>query len=536
MRYYLLARFFAIVFLFSRCAQIGLLSGGEPDRIAPVPLEFMPAQKALNFNDPIITITFNEHIQLQNAAAQVRMMPKVDELPELSAKGKTLIINLAKTKLQPNTTYRIEFGTAIADLTEKNAVKNLEYVFSTGARIDTIQLSGKLKLAEDNTPATDVLVGLYEPASENDSILYKSTPIYYSTTDNAGAYSFRNLPNRTFFVAAIADKNKNQLYDGETERLAFYADKFKLEHDSVLDLSVFAELPAKTFVMSNTAINYGKQLIKLNQKQPYIIRALDKRQSNAIFIENPKGSSDSIAVYYYGLKDTLALVLGEKESTLDTVYTRIPSYRKRALPAPDVIVPAAAIQKTDAVVLRFSAWMDTSKAVKLFLRKALDSTSKLRDGKWQNIHDFKLNATLLPGTAYTLTLPKGSFIEMQGNSCDSLNLNFTTKKEADFGRLKLKLRFKTKQQYLIQLVGEQNKLVQEQKVYLTLSGSNLAELDFKGLQPGTYKVKIIYDTNENGKWDTGNFLKRQQPEKVLVLQKQIKVLADWDTEEELDEK
>ena len=73
-------------------------------------------------------------------------------------------------------------------------------------------------------------------------------------------------------------------------------------------------------------------------------------------------------------------------------------------------------------------------------------------------------------------------------------------------------------------------------MYLSLSGSNLAELDFTGLEPGTYKVKVIYDNNENEKWDTGNYLKKIQAEKVSVLPKEIKILADWEIEEELDEK
>jgi hypothetical protein len=49
-------------------------------------------------------------------------------------------------------------------------------------------------------------------------------------------------------------------------------------------------------------------------------------------------------------------------------------------------------------------------------------------------------------------------------------------------------------------------------------------------------VRIIYDTNANGKWDGGNLLKRVQPEKISMLSKQIKVISDWELEENLEEK
>jgi hypothetical protein len=47
--------------------------------------------------------------------------------------------------------------------------------------------------------------------------------------------------------------------------------------------------------------------------------------------------------------------------------------------------------------------------------------------------------------------------------------------------------------------------------------------------PGDYELRILYDRNNNGKWDPGEFFKlRKQPEIVHPLPDKITVKAAWD--------
>ena len=48
--------------------------------------------------------------------------------------------------------------------------------------------------------------------------------------------------------------------------------------------------------------------------------------------------------------------------------------------------------------------------------------------------------------------------------------------------------------------------------------------------PGTYKARIIMDSNVNKKWDTGDYFKKLQPEKVLYFHEDVIIRANWDTE------
>ena len=54
--------------------------------------------------------------------------------------------------------------------------------------------------------------------------------------------------------------------------------------------------------------------------------------------------------------------------------------------------------------------------------------------------------------------------------------------------------------------------------------------EFKNVDPGNYKMKLIYDSNHNGKWDTGNYRKKLQPEKVKYYPEPLNIRANWDME------
>ena len=58
------------------------------------------------------------------------------------------------------------------------------------------------------------------------------------------------------------------------------------------------------------------------------------------------------------------------------------------------------------------------------------------------------------------------------------------------------------------------------------------ELNFKNIEPGKYHIRIIFDENNNGKYDTGDFLNRIMPEKVTYFPDLIEIRAGWDLVQE----
>lgn len=79
---------------------------------------------------------------------------------------------------------------------------------------------------------------------------------------------------------------------------------------------------------------------------------------------------------------------------------------------------------------------------------------------------------------------------------------------------------------IIQLTDKEGEVVEERK-------SNEPELvDFINVTPGTYNLRVVFDTNNNGQYDPGNFLKRIQPERISYAKEMLLVRAGWDTIEE----
>ena len=60
------------------------------------------------------------------------------------------------------------------------------------------------------------------------------------------------------------------------------------------------------------------------------------------------------------------------------------------------------------------------------------------------------------------------------------------------------------------------------------------EVVFELLPEGKYKLRAILDANGNGKWDTGLYLKKQQPEEIIYLPAEISVKQNFDIEQEFD--
>ncbi len=53
-------------------------------------------------------------------------------------------------------------------------------------------------------------------------------------------------------------------------------------------------------------------------------------------------------------------------------------------------------------------------------------------------------------------------------------------------------------------------------------------------RPGEYEVRVLYDRNGNGRWDTGNFWEKKQPERVVARKQRLTIRQNWDNELEID--
>lgn len=531
--------YICIVLLCAQCAQVTPLTGGKKDDTPPKALSYKPENASLNFNTKVIEVQFNEYIVLKDVANQFIITPQTKEMPDIQASGKKLKI-IFNEELLPNTTYKMAFGNSVTDLNEANVLQNFEYIFSTGPTIDSLKLSGQILNALDLKPATQILVGLYK-ADANDSIIYKDKPLYISKTDAAGNFSFNYLPDAQFKIVGIKDQNKNLLYDGSEEQLAFTKELISSKDAQPISLILFKEIPNKSFIKKSISPEYGKAHIIYNKSQT------DIKVVKAKGLVNYKLNSlkDTLTLYYNQKFDTLETYISYESQKTDTLYIKLLSAaavdklnknKSIKYELKSNISSVLAFHSTPAFELSFPINpKDINKDKIRFIEKTdtifknMPFNLSVRN---QLTTSFAIEAELKPETNYTLTIDKGTFTSGSERSNDSITYKFKTTSIDDYAQLNMKLFFPKKENYIIQLLNEKEQLVNEKVVEFSLASTSEKLIAYKNLIPGNYFIKIVEDVNKNGLFDAGDYFLNKQPETIFINTTAIKLLAGWEIENE----
>jgi len=146
---------------------------------------------------------------------------------------------------------------------------------------------------------------------------------------------------------------------------------------------------------------------------------------------------------------------------------------------------------------------------------ALDSIKNKVDFNFEIVDNQKYNVVMLPGAIE-------DFFGMQN---DTLVSNLSTGGYADYGNLTLNLSGEISYPLVVELTDDKGELVRQ--IYAKQSQA----FQFNNLDPKNYGIRIILDENANGKWDTGNYLKKIQPEIIKYYPDLIEIRANWEKNE-----
>lgn len=131
------------------------------------------------------------------------------------------------------------------------------------------------------------------------------------------------------------------------------------------------------------------------------------------------------------------------------------------------------------------------------------------------------------GKEYEVVLLPGAMTDFFGLQNDTIRQGYQAELRKKFGNLNLTLSdLDTLETYVIQLIFRKDNIVDE----FSVSGVDSYQRNFKTLPPGNYSVQIVTDSNQNGKWDTGNYDLKIQPEKIRRLAIEQKLRANWDVD------
>lgn len=218
------------------CANIVPPSGGAKDTLPPNIVSVHPGSGSLHFKDKKIVFKFNEYVDLNDVRKNLLFSPLPKTFPDVDRKLKTVTIKLKDT-LDENTTYSINFKDAVKDLNEGNKMKDIMYVYSTGSFIDSLQLSGNIKLAKTGKPDSTLTVMLYKNLT--DSAVVKERPYYIARLDSTGDFLFRNLASGKYKLYALKDESGMYRYTNKEALFAFA--------DSVIVIDSIQHPPVKMY-------------------------------------------------------------------------------------------------------------------------------------------------------------------------------------------------------------------------------------------------------------------------------------------------
>lgn len=525
----------AVLVLLAACAQVVTPNGGPKDTQAPVVVNYTPDSAATNVTGKRVVIRFNEYVTLSGLSEQLIVSPPLNTPPEVSIRKKEIVLDFKDT-LRANTTYTISFGNAIRDITEGNILDNFRYVFSTGPVIDSLRIRGRVTNARTLAGEKEVLVLLY--TSTADSTPYKERPYYFTKTRTDGSFEMTNLRPGRYKVVALLDKDANYRYTGDDELIGFRDSLLTLNANcDTLQLGVFQEANPKQRIVQATQPVAGKISIVLAYpaRQPAITCKSELPPGTTLFTDRNR-TGDTLTLWMSNSRlDTLMLHLSDGGVVFDSAAVRtfdpkdkrvrprggdpdarrllvwgsVNNNQKADLYAPYFVNTSVPVRSFNAAGIRLTRGRDT-----LRITPVLDSATGRR---------IRLLPALQEDSAYKLVVLPGTITDWFGQvNKDTLTLNFRPKTPDDYGNLKVTFKNLKPGNYLLQVVNERGGVLQE----FSVKPGDVVSVPH--LNPGQYALRLITDSNTNGRYDTGNYLQHRQPEKVRIYGGAIKVRAGWD--------
>ena len=465
----------------------------------------------------------------------------------------------------------------------------------TGRVLNAFDLKSKGK---DDKTATWVMLH----TDLSDSAVFKQWPTYVARTDLMGFFTFSHVRPDTFRIFVLRDMNNNLLFDMPTEQIAFLdtlivtdaryhrdldslfatsrntPDSIKEKYPDILHVDFllyqFEEEPSKQYrkeyerkeqnmlrFVYSLPVNLDSISVEILEYEPagkwYELEtsakndtldywltdtALVKRKTLMLHLHSPRTDSLNRLIY---TEDTLKLTFEEpKQQAPARTTRRDQKEEQKPKPRPPLetmlitanVKDKGTMELTDRLQLMSSQPIAATDPTKISLREQYDTIKRpvpftfIKDSV--NARKAWIDWKLKEDTKYFLTIDSMSFKSIYGVFNDSTGISFSSQKEDYYSILEITFDTVPCPLVIQALKGDKENLVKQ----VTLTEGKVATLDF--LKPDKYIIKLIFDRNGNGKWDTGNYLKKIQPEKVeyfsepeVETHSKVKVELQWSLKE-----
>lgn len=568
---------FYLIF-YTSCANMGSPSGGPKDTIPPVVIKTIPELRGTSFSGSDVRFTFDEYIIPDEISEKLVISPPIKKKSMVKMKGKTLIIEFQE-ELKTGTTYSMDFKDAVADNNERNPIEDFRFSFSTGSSFDSLRVAGYVKNALNQEPVEKALVLLHR--KHDYTAFVDSIPDYIGTTNKEGFFMIDNIAPGEYRLYALTDADNSLTYNSNSELIAF-ADtlivpsaKYVAEVDTVIKgadtlvvsghvdyspglqyLMMFEEEKFDQYLNDSKRIQANKcdfyfsetlsdsfriDLLKPTPTSDWkFIESNLKRDSITVWLTDTLiSNSDTLKFQLkYEVLDSLNQ-LTNKLDTIELVYTapKAPKPRRKKDEAP--VIPTITLanninssghdlyQRIKIEAPEPLTDFDTSR-IRLF---QMDDTVKTKipievKKDTNSIRKYYIEHLWEPGTSYIFEIDSAAAHNIYGYPSNKVEQKFRTQKEDFYGKIIVRISG-LKGPAIVQLLANDK----EEKVLQKIQVLEDGKIEFPYLKPEKYIIRMISDTNQNGKWDTGFLASSLQPERVVYYPKIIRVRSNFDIEE-----
>ncbi|UKT63465.1 Ig-like domain-containing protein [Pedobacter mucosus] len=492
----------------------------------------IPKNQTRNFIGKKITIEFDEYFKLNNEFKEFSISPDQEKSPVLKVRQKRLEVTLQDT-LEKNTTYTLNFGKSVVDVNEGNVAKNLSYVFSTGPEIDSLTMSGKIINALTAEPEKEVTVFILP--LERDTLFGKKRPSIYTLSDSSGNYKLNNLRKGKYKVYALKESSGggDKIYQQSNDEIGFIKDPIVIDKNiDNVDMQTFKELAPEFRILDRKLNNDGTILLSFSQqlKDPKItvtdppnvdinkrIKFSKNNDSARIWLNDLSFDSVKLAIQDQGkILQIVNMTRGKKDTyTRDVTITdnifsgKLNPYQNYTL---NFTFPILTADPSKIVLLEDSVKRTNFELIK-------DSTDFL---KYYIKYPWKNKRT------YALKFGAGAFTAIFNAKNKEINKGFRLEATDTYTTLIYNVSVPdTSKSYIVQFLSEKKEIVKSFPI------SKNTKLRFAQYPAGKYMIRIIYDNNKNGIWDTGNVKAGTQPEEVWYLKALLDLKPNWEREDPL---
>ena len=519
--------YFACVLFCFQCANRGIASGGDKDTTPPEVVNSYPENFSTNFKGNEIRIFFDEYIKLKNLQKNLIISPPMDPAPEITPLGsasKYITIKIYDS-LATNTTYAFNFGNSIEDNNEGNVLPFYRYVFSTGDNIDSLSINGFVYDALEKDVSAPSFVLLHEVDSNyNDSLIFKERPKYIGITDSLSQFKIENLRAGKYLLTALQEENSDYIYQPKKDKFAYNSNFIEIPSDTLYYLKLFKQSDNSKFVrakqLASGRIGFGYEGDSSSIKITPILPQID----NNNFTISKEPEKDTLNFWYRPRKPLLDSLLFEvtSQKNIDTVNIKLRTMKKDSLSFKS-LTSVLKLGENFIINSTIPVFELDPEKIRVINKDSISIKSLCATDPLNN--RVKIKFEMAEDERYNIKLFPGALTDFYGNKNDTLNFSANTKSLSSYGNLRLSLR-NANFPLIVQIVSK-NWEVKAEKI---LKSNNV--IDFIDLDPGTYYVRAIFDANNNGNYDPGNFLEGRQPEKVIYASEMLEVRAGWDAIEE----